>query len=190
MNCTQKVGHNLEGAFSMKLTYEQQKEIYKKHCQGIGDKELSRKYHISKPRIHYMWKLADAYGIAVLKHGKNRRYSKEFKEKAILRVLNGESQKSVSLSLRIPTHSSIYKWMKGYEENGGRIIEKKRGRPPMPGKKPKKAERKLTAEEKMKKLEEENLYLRAENAYLKKLDALVQKRQAREQGKKPKSSKS
>ena len=25
----------------MKLTYEQQKEIYKKHCQGIGDKELS-----------------------------------------------------------------------------------------------------------------------------------------------------
>jgi transposase len=174
----------------MKLTYEQQKEIYKKHCQGIGDKELSRNYCISWRLIHYMCKLADTYGIAVLKHGKNRRYSKEFKEKAILRVLNGESRGSVSLSLGITGTGTIHNWMKKYEENGGRIIEKKRGRPPMPGKKPKKAERKLTAEEKIKKLEEENLYLRTENAYLKKLDALVQERQAREQGKKPKSSKS
>ena len=174
----------------MKLTIEQRKQIYEKRCHGYSCKELSKEYHTDLGVIKYLCRFSEMYGPEVFTKKKNIRFSKSFKQNAIDRVLKGESIKAVSLDLCLSSPSSVQRWVSEYNLNGGRIKEKKRGKPPMPGKKPKKAERKLTAEEKMKKLEEENLYLRAENAYLKKLDALVQERQAREQGKKPKSSKS
>ena len=35
----------------MKLTFEEKKEIYRKHCAGISERELSMQYHI---RLHNM----------------------------------------------------------------------------------------------------------------------------------------
>ena len=52
----------------MKLTFEEKKEIYRKHCAGIGKRELSRQYHIRLHNIHYLLEIADRYGTSRLKH--------------------------------------------------------------------------------------------------------------------------
>lgn len=170
----------------MKLTFEEKKEIYRKHCAWIGKRELSRQYHIRLHNIHYLLEIADRYGTSRLKHGRNRKYPVLLKEEMINRVYQGESIEQVSLDMGLPTSSLLGRWLREYQENGGMIIAKKRGKPPMVKKKPKKTEEPGSTEEQLRKAQEELEYLRAENAYLKKLKALVQERQARERGKKPK----
>ena len=169
----------------MKLTFEEKKEIYRKHCAGIGKRELSRQYHIRLHNIHYLLEIADRYGTSRLKHGRNRKYPVLLKEEMINRVYQGESIEQVSLDMGLPTSSLLGRWLREYQENGGMIIAKKRGKPPMVKKKPKKTEEPGSTEEQLRKAQEELEYLRAENAYLKKLKALVQERQARERGIKP-----
>ena len=114
----------------MKLTYENKIAIYNAwKYQNQSPERLARQYRVDCTVINYMVHLADRYGIAVLKKGKNRYYSPEFKKEAIDRVLLGyESRIHVALDLKLPSVGILKNWIRDYKANGYNVVERKRGR--------------------------------------------------------------
>ena len=128
--------------------------------------------------------LIKKHGYDVLRNGKNRYYSREFKLQTINRVLvNYESVKQVALDTGLVSASILHNWLSKFKKNGYNIVEKKKGRKPKSMTKPKKNDKVLSEKEKIKLLEDEIIYLKAENEYLKKLRALVQERELKEKKK-------
>lgn len=114
----------------MKLTYEDKENIYNDwKYNSISPEGLAHQYGLNRENIRYMIQLADRYGIEVLKKGKNRYYSLDFKEAAIKRVLIGhESQVQVALNLKLPSRTILTGWIRAYTANGYNVVERKRGR--------------------------------------------------------------
>ena len=75
-------------------------------------------------------------------------------------------KKSVSLEYCFPSGGMLPNWIAQYKKNGYTLLEKRRGRVPKMGRKPKKKPEEMTEVE---RLQAENEYLRAENAILKKV---------------------
>ena len=162
-----------------KLTREQKIELYKKRKEGYSLPSLSKEYQINKKNIKYLVRLLDRHGIDILRKDKNRKFSKIQKEEIVNRVLiHKQSIIETSIEYGLFSDGMLYRWINSYKENGGVIIEKKRGRSPTMKTQPKQEKKyeDMTAEEKVKHLEEKNLYLEAENEALKKLRALVLQR--------------
>ena len=166
-----------------KLSYEDKIKIYQLRKQGKTAIYLSKKYNIRRENVNYIVRIIDKHGLDILRKGANRNYTKLEKEKAVIRVINGESMCSVAVDIGLTSYTSLRIWIKNYKENGYNIVERKRGRSTMP-KKPTKSKMNETIEEKVKRLEEENLYLKAELDYSKKLRAVVQARKNQQQKKK------
>ncbi len=61
--------------------------------------------------------------------GKNRVFSKEFKESVAQRILNGESVSSLHHELQIK-RSVLYRWRDAYRKDGAAGLERPVGRPP------------------------------------------------------------
>ena len=163
-----------------KLSYEENIEIYNKVKEKVSVTYLSKKYNLSRKNIYYMVRLIDKHGKKILKR-KNQKYSLEFKEKAVKRVVeNKEPAKCVAIDIGLSSDGQLNRWVSYYKKNGYNMVKRKRGQSIMK-KKPKKNE---SIEEKVKRLEEENLYLKAELEYSKKLEAVVQARKNRQQKKK------
>ena len=167
-----------------KLTRENKIEIYERRKKGETISSLVKAFNICESNIKYLITLIEKYGNNILRKGKNRAYSKEFKLQAINRILiNYESINSVAIDIGLASNGILHNWLSKFKENGYNVVEKKKGRKPKSMTKPKKNDKELSENEKIKKLEEENLYLKAENEYLKKLRALVQERELKEKKK-------
>lgn len=158
-----------------KLTNEQRIEIYERRLKGETLSSLALEFNININRLKYLVRLLKKHGYNILRNGKNRYYSKEFKELIINRVLvKKESITSVAIDIGLSSEGILVNWIKKYKENCYNVIEKKKGRRPKTMTKIKKSKKTLTKEDKIKELENKILYLEAENEYLKKLNALVQ----------------
>ena len=165
-----------------KITYENYINIYKEKRSGESSINIGKKYGIDRCKVNYIYSLINKHGLDILRKEKNRYYTKEEKEKIIIRVLNGESIRSVALDEGLTSFGLLSTWVKNYKDMGYNIVERKRGRPTMP--KVTKKKENETKDETIKRLEEENLYLKAELEYSKKLRAVVQARKNQQQKKK------
>lgn len=167
-----------------KLTREDKIEIYERRLKGETISSIAKSFNMNKSNIKYLISLIKKHGYDVLKNGKNRFYSKDFKLQTINRVLyNNETIKQVAIDIGLSSSGILCNWLSKFMENGYNVVENKKGRKHKSMTKPKKNNKVLTEKEKIKQLEEEVLYLKAENEYLKKLRALVQERELKEKKK-------
>lgn len=169
-----------------KITDKERLEIYKKWKGGEGSIRLSHEYGIDGSRIRYLVRLIERHGPEILE-GKNRKYTKTFKEEVISKVLKeNQAITDTSIEYGLPSEGTLANWIRSYKENGYVILEKKKGRPPMKDKKEdlKSPLEEMTQEEQIEYWKNRAVYAEAEAEYLKKLHAVVQARKARQRKKK------
>ena len=112
----------------MKLTYEDKVQIYELRKQGHTFNQLSKRFGVDASGLRYMTRLIERYGIEIVKKGKNRYYSPELKQEMIDKVLlEGRSQKSISLDYALSSGGMLPNWIAQYKKMGILLLRKQEG---------------------------------------------------------------
>lgn len=112
-----------------KLTREQKIMLYEQRRLGATITELSKTFHLRREGVKYLIRLIDRHGYSVLRDGHSRRYPPQIKEQAVLEVLEMEQTiGETAVKYGLSSKTALTKWIKDYQMNGNRIIERKRGR--------------------------------------------------------------
>ena len=112
----------------MKLTYEDKVQIYELRNQGQTFNQLSKRFGVDASGLRYMTRLIERYGIEIIKKGKHRYDSPELKQEMIDKVLlEGRSQKSVSLDYCLPSGGMLPNWIAQYKKMGIQFLRKEEG---------------------------------------------------------------
>ena len=120
----------------------------------------------------------DRHGVEIVKHGKQKYYSPDFKINAIDRVLlNHEPSIQVSLDLGLPNVGMLSLWIQSFKETCYTIVEKQRGRKSYDQKESKDDTGTIREGKRTTSSTEPETYHR--ERILKKLNALVQQRETR-----------
>ena len=130
VNCTPKVRQkNLTwGVFIMKLTYKDRVKIHELRKQGQTFNQLSKRFGVDASGLRYMMRLIERYGIEIVKKGKNCYYSPELKQEMIDKVLlEGRSQKSISLDYALSSGGMLPNWIEQYKKMGILLLRKQEG---------------------------------------------------------------
>ena len=92
-----------------KLTREEKIEIFERRKMGETISSLTKAFNIRESNIKYLIALIEKYGNNILRKGKNRAYSKEFKLQAINRILiNHESINYVAIDIGLVSASILH----------------------------------------------------------------------------------
>ena len=183
--CTLFTGHPVRRVFFMRYTYEFKKECVELYRQGqwaecpegISEKRF-------KDTVREWVRIEEAQGCEALKHkNQNKVWSPDEKLELVLKVISGQSNKSVALNAGI-NQGMLYQWVHKYKILGyNGLVNTKKGRP---SKNPK-MKKKTTIEpkplteserEELIRLRAENEYIKTENEVIKKLIALREEKQA------------
>ncbi|OON99391.1 MAG: hypothetical protein ATN35_01545 [Epulopiscium sp. Nele67-Bin004] len=158
------------------LTFENKIEIYTRRKNGETISSLAQIFNINQTSLKYLIRLIDAHGLDSVKPALRKRYSIEFKEESINRVIiDGDSIKGVSIEIGLSSPSILRNWVNKFKKNGYTLKKDTMRNTAMKTTNTTiKNHNTDSIEEKLKQLEEENLYLKAQNEYLKKLKALAQ----------------
>ena len=130
VNCTPKVRQkNLTwGVFIMKLTYKDRVKIHELRKQGQTFNQLSKRFGVDASGLRYMMRLIERYGIEIVKKGKNCYYSPELKQEMIDKVLlEGRSQKSISLDYALSSGGMLPNWIAQYKKMSILLLRKQEG---------------------------------------------------------------
>lgn len=159
-----------------KLNKKQRLKIY--NDWRNGNKSLSviaSEIKLNRSTLQYMVNLIDRHGIEIYDKSKEL-FTKEFKEKAIVRSLTGNNSiNQLSLDLGLRSNGILYNWIREYKKNGYNVVIKKKGRHSVHESEeaiPNIAQRFREADPATQR---RKLELRIVNAYVKKLNALDQK---------------
>ena len=112
----------------MKLTYEDKVQIYELRKHGQTFNQLSKRFGVDASGLRYMTRLIERYGIEIIKKGKHRYDSPELKQEMIDKVLlEGRSQKSVSLDYCLSSGGMLPNWIAQYKKMGILFLRKEEG---------------------------------------------------------------
>ena len=112
----------------MKLAYEDKVQIYELRKQGQTFNQLSKRFGVDASGLRYMTRLIERYGIEIIKKGKHRYDSPELKQEMIDKVLlEGRSQKSVSLDYCLSSGGMLPNWIAQYKKMGILFLRKEEG---------------------------------------------------------------
>ena len=112
----------------MKLTYKDRVKIHELRKQGQTFNQLSKRFGVDASGLRYMMRLIERYGIEIVKKGKNCYYSPELKQEMIDKVLlEGRSQKSISLDYALSSGGMLPNWIAQYKKMGILLLRKQEG---------------------------------------------------------------
>ena len=116
--------------FMSKLTREDKIKIYERRLKGETISSIAKSFNVHKYAIEYLISLIKKHGYDILRNGKNRIYSRDFKLQTINRILiNHESINSVAIDIGLASNGILHNWLSKFKENGYNVIEKKERKP-------------------------------------------------------------
>ncbi len=179
----------------MRYSYEYKRKAIELYRKGLWPDTPEGIYPKSFHDMIRRWvRIEDACGSNALKHKKNKEWTPEERYALVIRVLTGESNKSVAISAGI-NDALLCRWVRKYKKYGYNGLILKKGRkaknpdmkkigtrkPPKPNE---------SEYEELIRLRAENEYMRAEIEVIKKEIALREEKEAaRLKAKKQQSSK-
>lgn len=179
MNCTPKVGHQLNfwRCISMKHSLQTKLKVIKYILDGCGGKrEAAKKFGVHYTCLHQWLARYRIHGLKGITQ-KAGSYSGEFKLSVVQFVLEHQmAYHAAAAQFNIPAVTTVKNWIKLYKEKGSSaLFSERRGR----SQTMKKITLPIDHTEPLNKLSSEEMaaelrYLRAENDYLKKYLALTQ----------------